>query len=109
MPKNARVVLTTLFAVAFVGLTIDYFPPTRMGFFLSSCLFVLAAYPIYRALEAGTDRTFVVGAVIFVPITLAMHELKAYLPTALIRYSAAVMVTGSFVIMFNKIFGARQR
>jgi hypothetical protein len=67
MTKHIRVALTAAFVVTFLGLTVDFFPPTRTGFVLSSVLFVLAAYPLYRVLDIGPDRTFVVAAMAFVP------------------------------------------
>src|SRR5262245_10326645 len=103
MTKGIRVVLTAAFAVTFAGLSVDYFPPTRTGFVLSSVLFVLAAYPVYRALEIGPDRKFVAAAIAFVPAVSITHELRQYLPAPFIRYSAAVMVAGSFAIIVDRI------
>jgi hypothetical protein len=108
MPKNVRVAVTTLFAIAFVGLTLDYFPDTRAGYILSTTLFVVAAYPVYRALEIGPDRTYAVVAPAFVPAVSVMHELRQYLPVPFVRYSAAVMVAGSFAIMIERLVRRRE-
>ena len=109
MTKSMTVPLTTVLAILFVGLTVDYFPQTRFGFALQTILFVLAAYPVYRTSELGPDRTYVLGAIAFVPAAMVMHELKQYLPVPFIRYSAAVIVAGSFAIGLNKIFRRHER
>jgi hypothetical protein len=109
MPENVRVAVTTLFAIAFVGLTLDYFPDTRAGNVLSTILFVVAAYPVYRALEMGPDRTYAVAAIAFVPVVSVMHELRQHLPVAFVRYSAAVMVAASLAIMIERLVRRRER
>lgn len=109
MPKNTKVGLAAAFAIVFVGLTVDYFPPTRFGFALSTVLFVLAAYPVYRTLEIGPDRTYVLRAIAFVPVVMVTHELKQYLPVPFIRYSAAVMVAGSFAVFIDRFLRPRER
>jgi hypothetical protein len=105
MSKNVKVTLLWVFAAAFLGLTADYFPDSRTGYALYSVLFVVTVYPLFRAFGDVSDRAFVVAALLFVPGSIAMRELKQYLPSPFIRYSAAALVSASVASLFT---GARK-